>query len=68
LRRRRVGYALTLDMQVVSADDPNLVSAEWLRNEWHLARALAKNGEALIVIDEIQKVSKWISSSGKAIS
>jgi predicted AAA+ superfamily ATPase len=45
----------------VSADDPNLVSAEWLHNEWAQARALTKSGEALLVIDEIQKVGKWSS-------
>jgi predicted AAA+ superfamily ATPase len=44
-----------------SADDPNLVSAEWLRNEWEQARALAKSGEAILIIDEIQKVGKWSS-------
>lgn len=45
----------------VSADDPNLVSAEWLRNEWELARAFAKKNEAILVIDEIQKISNWSS-------
>ncbi|MDR1622109.1 MAG: ATP-binding protein [Synergistaceae bacterium] len=45
----------------VSADDPNLVSVEWLRNEWEQARALARAGEAILVIDEIQKVGNWSS-------
>jgi predicted AAA+ superfamily ATPase len=45
----------------VSADDPGLVSAEWLRNEWEQARALAKASEALLVIDEIQKAGGWSS-------
>jgi len=45
----------------ISADDPNLVSAEWLRNEWEQARSLAKTREAILVIDEIQKVGKWSS-------
>jgi predicted AAA+ superfamily ATPase len=45
----------------VSADDPSLVSTEWLRNEWEQARALAKTREALLVIDEIQKVGSWSS-------
>ena len=45
----------------VSADDPNIVSAEWLRNEWEQARALAKANEAILVIDEIQKVGRWSS-------
>jgi len=45
----------------VSADDPNLVSVEWLRNEWEQARVLAGAGEAILVIDEIQKVGNWSS-------
>ncbi|MCL2078268.1 MAG: ATP-binding protein [Oscillospiraceae bacterium] len=52
-----------LDMQThfVSADDPSLNSAEWLRNEWEQARALAKSREAILVIDEIQKIKGWSS-------
>jgi predicted AAA+ superfamily ATPase len=43
----------------VSADDPALTSGEWLCNEWEQARSLAKSGEAILVIDEIQKVGHW---------
>ena len=52
-----------LDMQThfVSADDPSLNSVEWLRNEWEQARALAKAGEAILVVDEIQKINGWSS-------
>jgi predicted AAA+ superfamily ATPase len=52
---------LRTKQRFVSADDPNLVSAEWLHNEWEQARSLAKDGEAILVIDEIQKVAKWSS-------
>jgi len=52
---------LDMPKHFVSADDPNLVSTEWLRNEWEQARALAKSGEAILIIDEIQKVGKWSS-------
>jgi len=45
----------------VSADDPNLVGAEWLRNEWEQARVLAKDDDAILIIDEIQKVGNWSS-------
>ncbi|MCL2694591.1 MAG: ATP-binding protein, partial [Oscillospiraceae bacterium] len=45
----------------VSADEPGLAQTEWLRNEWEQARALAKTGEAILVIDEIQKIGKWSS-------
>lgn len=52
---------LAVRQHFVSADDPNLVSAEWLRNEWEQARALAKAGDAILVVDEIQKIGKWSS-------
>lgn len=52
---------LTVQQHFVSADDPNLVSTEWLRNEWEQARALAKTREVILIIDEIQKISKWSS-------
>ena len=45
----------------VSADDPNISSTEWLRNEWELARILSKNAEAILVVDEIQKIPNWSS-------
>jgi predicted AAA+ superfamily ATPase len=50
---------LQVPRHFVSADDPNLISAEWLRNEWEQARALAKTQDAVLVIDEIQKVGDW---------
>jgi len=52
---------LMIPAHFVSADDPSLVSTEWLRNEWEQARALAKTDGAILIIDEIQKVSKWSS-------
>jgi len=52
---------LKIPQHFVSADDPNLVSTEWLHNEWEQARALAKANEAILVIDEIQKVDNWSS-------
>ncbi|MCL2035242.1 MAG: ATP-binding protein [Oscillospiraceae bacterium] len=52
---------LGIQSHFVSADDPNLNSPEWLRNEWEHARSLAKSGEAILVIDEIQKITNWSS-------
>ncbi|MDR1438739.1 MAG: ATP-binding protein [Clostridiales bacterium] len=51
----------TAPQRSASADDPSLTSGEWLRNEWEQARALAKSGEAILVIDEIQKARNWPS-------
>ena len=52
---------LKMPNHFVSADEPGLAQTEWLRNEWEQARALAKSGEIVLVIDEIQKISKWSS-------
>ncbi len=52
---------LKVKIHFISADDPNLVSAEWLRNEWELARAMSKTNEVILAIDEIQKISYWSS-------
>ena len=49
---------LNMPNHFVSADEPGLAQTEWLRNEWEQARSLAKTGEAVLVIDEIQKVGK----------
>jgi len=45
----------------VSADDPSLNSIEWLRNEWEQSRLMTKTGEAILIIDEIQKIEGWSS-------
>jgi len=50
---------LNMITHFVSADDPSLNSAEWLRNEWEQARALAKSGGAILAVDEIQKIKGW---------
>jgi len=53
---------LNIHNHFVSADEPGLAQKEWLRNEWEQARALAKkNGGAILVIDEIQKITEWSS-------
>ena len=52
---------LNMHAHFVSADDPGPNSKEWLRNEWEQARALTKSGEALLVVDEIQKIKDWPS-------
>jgi len=53
--------SIDFPVHFISADDPNLTSVEWLKNEWELARILAKEHDAVLVIDEIQKISNWSS-------
>ena len=47
----------------VSADDPVVVSTEWLRNEWEKARLMLKQTkkEVILAIDEVQKIPQWSS-------
>jgi len=52
---------LNLPQRFVTADDPNLTSGLWIQNEWEQARAQAKTGEMILVIDEIQKIKDWSS-------
>jgi predicted AAA+ superfamily ATPase len=46
---------------VASADDPLPPGAEWVENQWRLARVkeAANQGPILLVLDEIQKVVGW---------
>jgi predicted AAA+ superfamily ATPase len=40
-----------------TADTPLPPTAEWIIQQWNLARALP--GEVLLVIDEVQKIERW---------
>lgn len=42
-----------------SADEPALKSTEWIAQQWEVARAIAKDGPAVLALDEIQKVTGW---------
>jgi len=42
-----------------SADEPTLKDSSWLQQQWEIGRLRAKEGQALLVLDEIQKVQKW---------
>ncbi|MCL2067692.1 MAG: ATP-binding protein [Treponema sp.] len=55
--------SLSVPHHFVSADDPVLVSPEWLRNEWEKVRLRQKQTgrEIILAIDEIQKVQSWSS-------
>ncbi|MDR0782480.1 MAG: ATP-binding protein [Propionibacteriaceae bacterium] len=46
-----------------AADDPALISPQWLRNEWEQARLLSEThpSGAVLVVDEVQKVPQWSS-------
>ena len=55
--------SLNVPKHYISADDPVLVSPEWLRNEWEKARLMQRQTgkEIILAIDEMQKVPGWSS-------
>ncbi|MFA7241677.1 MAG: ATP-binding protein [Sulfuricellaceae bacterium] len=42
-----------------SADLPAAPDAGWIEQQWRLARLAARQGAALLVLDEVQKVPRW---------
>ncbi|HJQ61010.1 MAG TPA: ATP-binding protein [Vineibacter sp.] len=53
---------LKVPVRYASADEPTLRSAEWIDEQWQIARMAAAEAErrgAVLVLDEVQKVSAW---------
>ncbi|GAB6042653.1 AAA family ATPase [Endothiovibrio diazotrophicus] len=45
-----------------SADLPAAPEPGWVEQRWRIARMLAGQGPALLVLDEVQKVPRWSES------
>ncbi len=60
---RQVMEAAKIPAHYASADEPTLRDRTWLEQQWDIARLRAKEGKtgALLVLDEIQKVTDWSS-------
>ena len=58
---RQVMEAAKIPAHYASADEPTLRDRTWLEQQWDMARLKAKEGKtgALLVLDEIQKVTGW---------
>ena len=56
---RQAMDAVRIRSQYASADEPTLQDRTWIEQQWDLARLKAKNGGALLVLDEVQKVPGW---------
>lgn len=53
---------LNMPHHYVSADKPTLESQSWIEQQWQIGRIKAKErNDAVLVIDEIQKVANWSS-------
>lgn len=58
----QISKYLNLPIHYKSADIATLEDLAWIETQWQIARELVKQeGEALLVIDEIQKISHWSS-------
>ena len=60
---RQVMEAAKIPAHYASADEPTLRDRTWLEQQWDMAWLKAKEGKtgALLVLDEIQKVTGWSS-------
>ena len=60
---KQLMQAVNIPTHYASADEPALKSHSWLEQQWETARFKARNDsgkpEALLVIDEIQKLPNW---------
>ena len=60
---RQVMDSLTIPSHYASADEPTLQNRSWIEQQWETGRFLAREAGskigALLVLDEIQKVSGW---------
>jgi predicted AAA+ superfamily ATPase len=59
---RQVMEKLDLPCHYASADEPALKGPEWLAQQWEIGRLKARNGHALLILDEVQKVHGWSES------
>ena len=55
---RQVLAASAESHHYASADEPSLRGRPWLEEQWAAAR-LSGNGESVLVLDEVQKISGW---------
>ena len=58
---RQLMEEVDIPTHYASADEPALKSSSWLEQQWETARYKIKgeNAEALLVLDEIQKLPNW---------
>ena len=56
---RQVMQVFAGQSHYASADLPSLPDANWLIQQWQLARMLTKTGPALLILDETHKVVRW---------
>ncbi len=63
---RQAAETCGLPWRYASADEPTLRGPEWLAQQWEAARLECGGAGALLVLDEVQKISGW-SEAVKAL-
>lgn len=58
----QVADSLRVPVRYVSADEPTLRGSAWLSEQWEAARVAAGSSEAVLIVDEVQKVERWSES------
>ena len=56
---QQVVERLELPVRYASADEPMLRGGEWIAQQWEAARLAMIPAGAVLVLDEIQKISGW---------
>jgi predicted AAA+ superfamily ATPase len=56
---RQLAEEVDLPVQYASADEPGPKGNAWIAQQWEIARQRASGGEALLILDEIQKIPDW---------
>ena len=56
---QQVVEAAKMPVQFASADEPTLRGSEWIAQQWEAARLMAGAKGAVLVLDEVQKVTGW---------
>ena len=56
---QQVCEAIGLPVQFSSADEPTLRGPEWIAQQWEIARLKRGSEGAILVLDEVQKISAW---------
>ena len=56
---QQVCEATGLPVQFSSADEPTLRGPEWIAQQWEIARLKRGSEGAILVLDEVQKISAW---------
>lgn len=51
-----------MPFRYASADEPTLRDGSWVAEQWEAARLLAREGRALLILDEVQKAPRWSES------